>query len=87
MAKINDPQTFAEELNSTLHLVDGRFLDYAPKEREAFMDTLAGLKDTCPAEVLTALEERAEAWSDASHAAGIRLGVATEDFRKGVLRD
>ncbi len=87
MAKINEPQTFAEELNSALHLVDGRFLDYAPKERQAFMDTLSRIKDACPAEVLTALEERAEAWSDASHAAGIRLGVATEDFRKGVLRD
>ncbi len=87
MAKINEPQTFAEDLSSALFAVDRRFLDYAPEERQAFMDTLGRLKDTCPAEVLTALEERAEAWSDASHAAGIRLGVATEDFRKGVLRD
>ncbi len=87
MAKINDPVMFAEDLTSALFSADRRFLDYAPKQRQAFLDTLSRLKDSCPAGVLTALEEQAEAWSDASHAAGVRLGVATEDFRRGVHRD
>ncbi len=87
MAKINDPVLFAEDFTSALFAADPRFVDYAPKQRQAFMDTLSRLKDACPAERLDALEEQAEAWSDASYAAGVRLGVASEDFRKGVLRD
>ncbi len=87
MAKINEPQTFAEDLSSALFAVDRRFLDHAPDERRAFMAALGALKDQAPAEVLTKIEEAAERWADACHAVGVRWGVASEDLRRGVLRD
>ncbi len=87
MVKISDPQAFAAELNSALTLADGRFLDYAPTRRQAFLDTLSRLKDSCPAEVLAAVEESAETWADAAHEAGIRFGVAAEGTRRALTID
>ncbi|MDP9358205.1 MAG: hypothetical protein M3R02_23550, partial [Chloroflexota bacterium] len=74
-------------LSSALFTADPRFLEFAPDGRRAFMDALGTLRDQVPAEALTTIEEAAERWADACHAVGVRLGVASEDLRRGVLRD
>lgn len=87
MTHLNDAVEFAEDLTSALFTADRRFLEHAPDERRAFMGVLGTLKDQVPAEALTRIEEAAERWADACNAAGVRLGVTSEDLRRGVLRD
>ncbi len=85
--KVDDPVMFAEDLSSVLATSIDCFLNYAPTQRQAFLDILGTLRDQVPAETLTRIEEAAESWGDACHGAGVRLGVASEDLRKGALRD